>query len=321
MNSENITSPNNDANASTSKTRSGEIMRLNGHERLQHLLTFLTFFILVASGYALRMPEEWVLKLGEAGKTFFHYRGLLHRIAGVSMILAGLYHIVYLIANREGRSFFKGMIPNLKDAKDIFQNLAYFIGKRPNPPEFDRFDYREKAEYLALVAGTIIICVTGVILWTEAHWSKFALDLSLLIHGMEAILATLAIIVWHFYSVHYKPGKFPMSWVWITGKMPLHELEEEHPLEFKRLVEQGLIDPHDAHHAPPTKKGFMQVVFEGTVFFSFLFFLGISVLLVKLLYFPPEHRRQDQHAVVPRGVTLRLASTAPGCATARAGRC
>lgn len=296
MNSENNTSHNNDANASTSKTRPREIVRLNGHERLQHLLTFLTFFLLVASGYALRIPEEWILKLGDAGKTLFFYRGLVHRIAGVAMILAGFYHVVYLIVHREGRSFFMDMIPNLKDAKDIFQNLAYYIGKRPNPPEFDRFDYREKAEYLALVAGTIIICVTGVLLWTEAHWSKFALDLSLLIHGMEAILATLAIIVWHFYSVHYKPGKFPMSWVWITGKMPLHELEEEHPLEFKRMVEQGLINPDDAHHASRTKKGCMQVIFEGVVFLSFIFFLGVSVLLIKLLYFPPETRRVDQVA-------------------------
>ncbi|MDO8948149.1 MAG: cytochrome b/b6 domain-containing protein [Desulfocapsaceae bacterium] len=295
MNSE-YTTPSDNDNKSTNMTPSGEIIRLNGHERLQHLLTFLTFFILVASGYALRMPEEWILKLGDAGKTLFYYRGLLHRIAGVSMILAGLYHIVYLAAHREGRSFFMAMIPNLKDAKDIFQNLAYYIGKRPSPPDFDRFDYREKAEYLALVAGTIIISVTGVILWTEAYWSKFALDLSLLIHGMEAILATLAIIVWHFYSVHYKPGKFPMSWVWITGKMPLHELEEEHPLQYKRLIEQGLIDSNDTHHATPTKKGFMQVIIEGIVFLSFIFFLGISALLIKLLYFPPEYQRQDQMA-------------------------
>lgn len=296
MNPEYNTPSNDEANVFPNKAKSGEIMRLNGHERLQHLFTFLTFFILVASGYALRMPEEWILKLGEAGKTLFHYRGLLHRIAGVAMILAGLYHIIYLIAHREGRSFFKDMIPTLKDAKDIFQNLAYYIGKRPKPPEFDRFDYREKAEYLALVAGTIIISVTGIILWSEAYWSKFALDLSLLIHGMEAILATLAIIVWHFYSVHYKPGKFPMSWVWITGKMPLHELEEEHPLQYQRLIEQGLIDPHDMQHAPPTRKGFMQVILEGTVFLSFLFFLGISVLLIKLLYFPPENQRQNQMA-------------------------
>ena len=76
--------------------------------------------------------------------------------------------------------------------------------------------------------------MTGILLWSEGYWSKFALDLSILIHGMEAILATLAIIVWHFYAVHWKPGQFPMSKVWIDGKMSNHHLQEEHGLQYAR---------------------------------------------------------------------------------------
>jgi len=267
-----------------------EIIRLNGHERLQHLLTFVTFFILVATGYMLKMPEEWILKLGSYGKVIFAYRGLTHRIAGVLMILGSIYHVAYLLFTKAGRSFMFDMIPTLKDATDIFQNLAYYLGQRPSPPKFERFDYREKAEYLALVAGTVIISVTGIFLWSEVYWSKFVLDLSILIHGMEAILASLAIIVWHFYAVHYKPGQFPMSRVWIDGKMSAHHLKEEHPLVYERLVAEGKLAPveHDGHgHASHGKrKTIGQWFFEFLAYVSIVFFVVVGALLVKLLYFP-----------------------------------
>jgi len=269
-----------------------EITRLNGQERIQHLFTFLTFTILVITGYMLRMPEAWIIKLGAWGGIIFEYRGLTHRVCGVLMILTGLYHVVYLIAFKDGRSFMFNMIPTWKDVTDIFQNLAYYLGRRKEPPKFKRFDYREKAEYLALVAGTIIISTTGVFLWTEEYWSKFVLDLSILIHGMEAVLATLAIIVWHFYAVHWKPGQFPMSNIWIDGKMSTHHLKEEHPLQYEELVEAGKIAPVEEHEDShghellPRHKPFGRRVLEITSFLSIFFFAFVSVLLLKLLYFP-----------------------------------
>ena len=183
------------------------------------------------------------------------------------------------------------MIPTLKDATDAIHNMAYYFGQRSEPPEFERFDYREKAEYLALVAGTIIISVTGIFLWSEVYWSKFVLDLSILIHGMEACLATMAIIVWHFYQVHFKPGQFPMSRVWIDGKMSNHHLKIEHGAMYNRLVAEGKLAPvddsdHHAHHAPKTVK---QVFVEFATYCSIFFFAGVMVLLGKLLYFPPAY--------------------------------
>lgn len=274
-----------------SKELPSEIVRLNGQERLQHLLTFITFVLLVITGYMLRMPEEWILKFGGWGETIFYYRGITHRVCGVLMIATGLYHVIYLVACKSGRSFLFAMIPVWKDVTDIFQNLAYYLGLRSAPPKFRRFDYREKAEYLALVAGTIIISVTGIFLWTEVYWSKFVLDLSILIHGMEAILATLAIIVWHFYAVHWKPGQFPMSNVWIDGKMSNHHLLEEHPLQYEQLVaegklapvdESGHLDHGDAGHHKPFGRRLAEMMSLCTLFFCLI----VSVLLLKILYFP-----------------------------------
>lgn len=269
-----------------------EIIRLNGQERIQHLLTFVTFVLLVVTGYMLRMPEEWILALGSWGGIIFEYRAITHRVCGVAMIVTGLYHVAYLGVCKDGRSFCMAMIPTLKDVTDIYHNISYYLGLRSEPPKFERFDYREKAEYLALVAGTIIISVTGILLWSEGSWSKFVLDLSLLIHGMEAILASLAIIVWHFYAVHWKPGQFPMNSVWIDGKMSAHHLKDEHPLQYEEMVAAGKLAPIDesegdhGHGLYVRPKSFGRKLGELTSLFSLFFCFVVSVLLVKILFVP-----------------------------------
>ncbi|MDH3327964.1 MAG: cytochrome b/b6 domain-containing protein, partial [Desulfobulbaceae bacterium] len=274
-----------------------EVIRLNCHERIQHVMVFATFVLLVITGYMLKLPETWILKLGPWGETIFYYRGITHRVCGVAMIFGALYHAVYLFVCKDGRSFLKDMIPTWKDAKDVVHNIAYYLGRKSEPPKTVRFDYREKAEYLALVAGTIIISVTGIFLWSEVYWSKFVLDLSILIHGMEACLATLAIIVWHFYAVHWKPGQFPMSRVWIDGKMSNEHLRHEHGQLYEELVEAGKLAPVDesahAHHEEKPKglmRGLLEIMSLGSIFF----FAFISVLLLKLLYFPPAATSRTQ---------------------------
>ncbi len=293
--------PNNDGSGmNPNRELPTEIIRLNCHERIQHVLVFVTFIILVITGYMLKLPEKWIIGMGEWGELVFAYRGLAHRICGVAMILTSLYHLAYLMVCKDGRSFMMAMIPSWKDAKDIVHNIGYYLGTKPQPPKFKRFDYREKAEYLALVAGTMIISVTGIFLWSEAYWGKFVLDLSLLIHGMEAILATLAIIVWHFYAVHWKPGQFPMSRIWIDGKMSAHHLKAEHPLQYEELVQAGKLapvdesghghGPGDSHHS----KSFGRRLLELMSLSSIFFFAFVSVLLLKMLYFPPASTSATQ---------------------------
>jgi formate dehydrogenase subunit gamma len=65
-----------------------------------------------------------------------------------------------------------------------------------------------------------------------------AIPIAYIAHSDEAILAISAILVWHFYNVHYSPEKFPMSWVWLTGRISEHDIQREHPLEYERLIAQ-----------------------------------------------------------------------------------
>jgi len=211
-------------------------IRLNLSERVQHIIFVICFVVLVITGFMLKIPEGVVDKLGEAGKTVFYYRSILHRTAGVIMILVSAYHIYYLIFRPAGRRWLVDMFPKVKDLTDMIKNLRYYLGFADTPPEFDRFCYKHKLQYGALFAGTTLMSVTGVVMWMEYLWSKFILDISKLIHGMEAILACLAIMVWHLYEVHLRPHKFPIDNMWLTGVIDEDEMKEEYPLHYKKIM-------------------------------------------------------------------------------------
>jgi cytochrome b subunit of formate dehydrogenase len=126
------------------------------------------------------------------------------------------------------------MLPSLKDFAQFWQKIMFNLGMRKKEPQFERFSYVEKAEYWALVWGTIVMVITGLLLWFD-NWfiqylPKGVLDIALVVHFYEAWLATLAIIIWHFYSTIFHPRVYPMNPSWLTGKMPEKMYEHEHPL-------------------------------------------------------------------------------------------
>jgi cytochrome b subunit of formate dehydrogenase len=182
------------------------------------------------------LPESMVEWMGGTSGTVFLVRGVLHRIFGTVMILVSLFHVFYLLFSPAGRRWLMDMRPGPKDMGDLFRNVLYYLEIRKEPPAFDRFSYKHKMEYGALIAGTTLMSVTGLLLWFESYWDKFILDISALVHGMEAILACLALLVWHFYEVHLRPGKFPMDKLWLNGVIDEHEMREEYPLHYERIM-------------------------------------------------------------------------------------
>ena len=135
------------------------------------------------------------------------------------------------------------MLPRFQDIVEVVQNLGYLLGLRAEPPRFDRFSYIEKAEYWALIWGSMVMVATGSALWFEnlalKFLTKWVLDLATLVHYYEAWLATLAIVVWHFYYVIFNPDVYPMNWTWLTGRVSEETLRHEHPREYERLHEPG----------------------------------------------------------------------------------
>ena len=182
----------------------------------------------------------WVFEgLRRFSNTLFDLRGIIHRVAGVVLVAASLYHLWYMAMTPRGREFFRDIFPGKGDLKDIVGALRWYLGRTHERPRFGRFSYIEKSEYWALVWGTVVMGVTGVILWFQDPFiellSKLGWDVARTVHFYEAVLATLAILVWHLYFVIFNPDVYPMNLAWFTGKISEAEMEEEHPLELEEI--------------------------------------------------------------------------------------
>jgi len=232
-------------------------LRMTVHERLQHGVLVISFVLLVITGFMLRFPEAWwVQAIRSLSPHTFEWRSLIHRIAGVVMLVAGAWHIWYLLLTRPGRGLLRDLWPRWRDFTDPFKVLRFNLGLSPTKPSFGRFSYIEKTEYWAMVWGTILMGLTGVLLWFEntsiGMITKLGYDISRTVHYYEAILATLAIIFWHFYFVIFNPDVYPMNLSWLTGRMSEREMLEEHPAELVRLqLEAGIEPTVEAEHLEP----------------------------------------------------------------------
>jgi cytochrome b subunit of formate dehydrogenase len=219
----------------------GSVLRMSLAERCQHALLASSFIVLVYTGFALKFPDTWLFAWLVALEQGSAIRGWVHRGAAVAMIVACLWHLAYL-PTRRGRALLVDMLPRPEDVKEVLQNIQHLLGLRSDPPRFDRFSYIEKAEYWSLIWGSMVMVVTGFALWFETEAMRFVplwtLDLATMVHYYEAWLATLAIVVWHFYMVIFNPDVYPMNWTWLTGKISTAMLRHEHPREYERLHEQ-----------------------------------------------------------------------------------
>jgi len=220
------------------------IQRMSVSERWQHALLASSFIVLVYTGFALKFPENWLFTWLVFLENGHALRSWTHRIAALVMILACLWHLGYLLTRR-GRAHLIAMLPRAQDVKEVVQNIGCLLGLRAEPPRFPRFSYIEKAEYLAVIWGSMIMAGTGFMLWFENQTLRFlpkwALDLATIVHYYEAWLATLAILVWHFYFVIFNPDVYPMNWTWLTGRISEEMLRHEHPREYEELREHGAL--------------------------------------------------------------------------------
>jgi len=190
--------------------------------RIAHAATLLTFFALVWSGFALKFPEAWWARPLVAWEEQLAVRGWLHRGAALAMLAAFLFHFVHVAVDRRARACILGMLPNRHDLRELGEKLAWLAGRRREMPQAPALGYAEKAEYLALLWGTLVMAVTGFVLWFEnwtlAHLPGWAPNVATTIHYYEAILASLAILVWHLYFVIFDPVVYPMDTTWLTGR-------------------------------------------------------------------------------------------------------
>lgn len=209
--------------------------------RIEHLTMLLSFTTLGLTGliqkFATSTTSQFLVGLLGGIESVRS----IHHFAAIVLIIGTMYHLIVFGYQAYVLRIRLSMLPGFQDAKDALQALLYNIGFAKSRPQMGRFTFEEKAEYWAFVWGTIVMAVTGFLMWNPITSAKFLpgefIPAAKAAHGGEAVLAVLAIILWHMYGVHIK---FFNKAMW-TGKLTEQEMLHEHPLELAD-IKAGIAD-------------------------------------------------------------------------------
>jgi len=238
---------------------SGDLPRYSIHIVIQHFLVSTTFLVLAATGLPLHFSDvfwaPYVIALfGGADTARF-----VHRIAAYIMMLTAAYHIVTIVAGtirkilKNEFDYKRTQIPIPKDLFDLLHDVKYFLGLEPFRPKMEKFSYKQKLHYLAIMWGTTVLAVAGMALLfpdiiaeifpeiiakvrsqapASGGFPALFQDLARLMHADEAVMALIVLAFWHLANVHIVPGRFPFQWTFLTGRITREHQIEEHFLEY-----------------------------------------------------------------------------------------
>ena len=210
--------------------------RFTVFQRVEHIVLILSFTTLAVTGLVQKFSSHPI-----AAAIIELFGGIettrvIHHIAAIALALMCIYHVIVLAHKVYVRRVELSMLPGSKDIIDALDLLRYNLGLSAEHPKMPRYNFGEKVEYWAMVWGTIIMGLTGFMLWNPIIVTKILpgqfIPAAKAAHGGEAILAVLAILIWHFYHVHIKSLNKSM----FTGKMSLHQMKEEHGEELERIM-------------------------------------------------------------------------------------
>ena len=207
--------------------------RFDTAQVIQHAMLVTSFAVLVISGFMLAYPDTWWGRLMVDLGVSEEIRRWTHRVAAIVMIAASILHVFWMFGTKYGRAEFQRIAPKMRDVREVIQNMKFHLGASDRPAAFAKYDYPAKAEYWALVWGTVIMAVTGLMLWfpvlTTSFLPGWTLKLAEIIHLFEAWLATLAIIIFHFFYVFGHPEVYPLSFSMFHGGMREDVAKHHHP--------------------------------------------------------------------------------------------
>lgn len=229
-------------------------VRFNVWHRLEHGLLAVCFIALVITGLPQKFSDAglsvWIINaLGGIDNARF-----LHRVLACIFMIEAVLHLGEIGLSILRRQFKPSMLITPQDFRDAFDTLRYSVGLTRNKPLFDRYDYRQKFEYWGIVFGSVIMITTGLALWFPTYATRILpgelVPAAKEMHGGEALMALLIIVVWHFYDVILSPRVFPLDVAMVNGKISRERLIEEHPREYARLVDSETLRPPISQEGP-----------------------------------------------------------------------
>ena len=242
--------------------------RFSPFERMLHIMVVTSFLLLVITGMPLKFHyTDWA-------KTIFTILGgapvarTLHHFAAIITFLYFALHLTdriracwrgrrNLLDPETGKLTVKqmlavvfgpdSMIPNVNDWRQFIAHQKWFFGKGPRP-QFDRWTYWEKFDYLAVFWGVAMIGASGMIMWFPLFFTTFlpgwVINIAMIVHSDEALLAAGFIFTFHFFNTHFRIEKFPMDTVIFSGRISKTEMLHERKQWYDRLVAEGKLDDY-----------------------------------------------------------------------------
>lgn len=177
----------------------------------------------------------------------------IHHVSAIIMFAVFFSHIaeIIIVQSKKGKGFFgrlfdaDSLMPRWQDFADMKAHFLWFLGKGERP-QFDRWTYWEKFDYLAVFWGMFIIGFSGLVLWFPTFFAKFMpgwmINLSTLVHSDEALLATGFIFAIHFFNTHFRADRFPMDMVIFSGTLTQEEIKQERAKWYERLVKNEKLE-------------------------------------------------------------------------------
>jgi len=263
--------------------------RFNKRQRFTHIMVILSFLLLALTGMTLKFAHmEWASFIANL-LGGVHSAGAIHRFAAVITFGYFAFHLATLFQLRakEGisaKDFLFGknsLMFSKQDIKDLGASIKWFFGKGPRP-EYGRWTYWEKFDYMAVFWGVAVIGLSGLILWFPEFFTRFipgwAINVAQIIHSDEALLAVGFIFTIHFFNTHLRPESFPMDTVIFTGHVPLEEYKKDRPREYEELVKSGKLDK------VVVEKDISKSWIKTVKFFGYLF-LSLGIIMILLIIY------------------------------------
>jgi len=227
------------------------VVRFSPKQRVEHFFTMVIFSLLCLTG----LPQKFYTS-GWAHTLVDFFGGpdwtrSIHRFCGVLLALSTVFHFAGAIALVASRRTRLSMVPTKQDFADAIGTLRYYLGVKDRPPLFDRYDYRMKFEYWGLVAGNVIMVLTGFVLYLPTLTARLlpgqVIPAAKVAHSNEGLMAFLVITIWHVYNAHLNPDVFPFDTSIFTGKISRERMLHEHPLELARMEGKSLAELGHGH--------------------------------------------------------------------------
>ena len=265
------------------------IQRFTRTQRLTHLFVILSFMTLALTGMMLKFSAmPWAAFIAGA---FGGVRGagIVHRVAACVTFGYFLFHLVTLWRHQRRRRLGlkqlvlgpNSLMFNKRDVAEFWGTLRWFFHRGPRP-QYGRWTYWEKFDYLAVFWGVAIIGASGLLLWFPEFFTKVLpgalINVATIVHSDEALLAVGFIFTVHFFNTHLRPEVFPMDTVIFTGLVPLDEYRQDRPAEYEELKASGDLGKRVRRQTISKRAERAVRVFGYT-------FLGLGVIVIGLILY------------------------------------